>query len=395
MKSVNNLMRQTILLAGIGLLVLLFLPFPAFSQAVTTGKVTNNANLRAGPATSYAILGKAPAGQTVTIVGQDDSGDWYHLTNGQWIAAFLVDTGTSVPPLVPTATKLVTNTLILISTAVISAGLKSTILVPTSTPTVQATPSPLPTVASIPLAPSKSVTALRDANLRSGPSTSYPVTGSVSSGQTLTLTGRNADSSWFQLTSGAWIAAFLLNDGSAPVATATSAPPAASLAAPTAAPTALPPAPVTNGNDFVVVDKHLWDPYENGGSLDGPSVHCGLARELIVNVLDANGNRLNGVAVQVQYGAKEIYVTGSQGKGDGVAEFVLGSGQDVKVVRDNDGRAVSSDLVTGLVTNAQFIPYETLIASNYCQDAASCKNFADTYSCEGHFSWTVTFKRQR
>lgn len=391
MKFLNNFIQQRILLAVIGLLALLIAPFTAFSQAVTTGKVTNNANLRAGPATSYAILGKAAAGQTVTIAGQDESGDWYHLTNGQWIAAFLVDTQTRAPLLVPTATKPMTSTLILVPTAVISTGLKTAILVPTPTPTVLVTPSPLPPVASIPLATSKTMTAIRDANLRGGPSTSYPVTGSVSSGQTLTLTGRNADSSWFQLTSGAWIAAFLINDGSAPAPTPTPIPPAAS----TAAPTAAPPAPVTSGNDFVVVDKHLWDPYENGGSLDGPSVHCGLARELIVNVLDANGNRLNGVAVQVQYGAKEIYVTGSQGKGDGVAEFVLGSGQDVKVVRDNDGRAVTSDLVTGLVTNAQFIPYETLIASNYCQDAASCKNFADSYSCEGHFSWTVTFKRQR
>jgi len=391
MKFLNNLLQQRILLAVIGLLVLLLAPVTAFSQAVTTWKVTNNANLRSGPATSYAILGKAAAGQTVTIAGQDDSGNWYHLTNGQWIAAFLVDTQASVPLLAPTATKPMTSTVILVPTAVISTGLKTAILVPTPTPTVPATPSPLPTVASIPLAASKTVTALRDANLRGGPSTSYPITGGVSSGQTLTLTGHNADSSWFQLTSGAWIAAFLINDGSAPAPTPTPIPPAAS----TAAPTAAPPAPVTSGNDFVVVDKHLWDPYENGGSLDGPSVHCGLARELIVNVLDANGNRLNGVAVQVQYGAKEIYVTGSQGKGDGVAEFVLGSGQDVKVVRDNDGRAVTSDLVTGLVTNAQFIPYETLIASNYCQDAASCKNFADSYSCEGHFSWTVTFKRQR
>ncbi|MFN8492995.1 MAG: SH3 domain-containing protein [Caldilineaceae bacterium] len=386
MKFANKIIQQK-LLSVVGLLVFLVCPFTAFSQAVTTGKVTNNANLRAGPATSYEILGKAAEGQTVTIIGQDDSGDWYHLADGQWIAAFLVDKGTSAPLLSPTATKPMTNTVILVPTAVISAGLKTVILVPTPMPTGQATPSPLPTVASIGLPATKTVTALRDANLRGGPSTSYPVTGGVSSGQTLTLTGRNADSSWFQLTSGAWIAAFLLNDGSAPVAVAT---PTSAPAAPTAA-----PAPVANGNDFVVVDKHLWDPYENGGSLDGPSVHCGLARELIVNVLDANGNRLNGVAVQVQYGAKEIYVTGSQGKGDGVAEFVLGSGQDVKVARDNDGRAVTSDLVTGLVTNAQFIPYETLIASNYCQDAASCKNFADSYSCEGHFSWTVTFKRQR
>ena len=48
------------------------------------------------------------------------------------------------------------------------------------------------------------------------------------------------------------------------------------------------PTPVPNGNDFVMVQRHLWDVIENGGQLDGPSVTCGQARELIVNVLDVN-----------------------------------------------------------------------------------------------------------
>src|SRR5436853_7098751 len=94
---------------------------------------------------------------------------------------------------------------------------------------------------------------------------------------------------------------------------------------PTPAATAAPPAASATGTEFVLVEKRLWNPYENGGSLDGPSVHCGQRRQLVVNVLDANGIRLNGVAVQAQYGARETVVTGSQGKGDGLAEFVLGS----------------------------------------------------------------------
>lgn len=175
------------------------------------------------------------------------------------------------------------------------------------------------------------------------------------------------------------------------VDTPTAAPPPTPQAA--VEPTAVPAPPVV-GNDFVMTEHHLWDVIENGGQLDGPSVTCGQGRELIVNVLDANGNRLNGVAVQVQYGAREIYVTGSQGKGEGVAEFVLGSGQDVKVIKDTDGHEVSSDVATGMTTKPWDIPYETLIAAKYCQDDASCKNFADHTGCYGHYSWTVTFKRQ-
>jgi len=158
--------------------------------------------------------------------------------------------------------------------------------------------------------------------------------------------------------------------------------------------TAAPPTASTSGNEFVLVEKRLWNPYENGGSLDGPSVHCGQGRQLVVNVLDANGVRLNGVAVQAQYGAREIVVTGAQGKGDGVAEFVLGGGQEVKVIRDADGRSVTSAVATGLSTNPANIPAAILMSAQYCQDAASCKNFIDHTGCYGHYSWLVTFKRQ-
>lgn len=143
-----------------------------------------------------------------------------------------------------------------------------------------------------------------------------------------------------------------------------------------------------------MIERRLWDVYENGGTLDGPSVHCGEGRELHVNVLDANGSRLNGVAVQVQYGARETIVTGSQGKGDGVSEFVLGGGQDVKVIRDTDGSPVTSDVATGLSTNPNGIDQPSLIAAGYCQDDESCRHFAVNNGCLGHFSWNVTFQRR-
>ena len=97
--------------------------------------------------------------------------------------------------------------------------------------------------------------------------------------------------------------------------------------------------------------------------------------------------------MQVVYGAKEIFVTGSQGKGDGNAEFILGSGQDVLVIRDADGSEVSSEVATGLVTRPDAIPFENLIASRYCTDQNSCTSFVATAGCLGHYSWTVTFQR--
>ncbi len=58
----------------------------------------------------------------------------------------------------------------------------------------------------------KNPTASRGANLRQGPSTSYPIIGGVKTGETLVILARNEDASWYQLESGAWIASFLVNN---------------------------------------------------------------------------------------------------------------------------------------------------------------------------------------
>lgn len=85
----------------------------ALGQSPSTGVVKKNANLRAGPGTTYAIAGTATAGQAVTVIGKSAAGDWYELKDGQWIAAFLVTVdaagtpaGTSVVTS-PTATAVV------------------------------------------------------------------------------------------------------------------------------------------------------------------------------------------------------------------------------------------------------------------------------------------------
>jgi len=291
------------------------------------------------------------------------------------------------------------------------------VLIPTPTPSpVPSQPAPqtvllIPT--NTPVAQPQAI-ALNGVNVRGGPGTNYPVVGGLAAGDRAEIIGKNPESDWWQivLPGGVegWVYGPLVDaqGGVAGIAVAadipTPPPPTATppdappvpVAAATETPLPDAPAPVvppTDGPEFRVIEKRLWDVVENGGRLDGPSVICGEKRQLVVNVVDANGSRINGVAVQAQYGVKEIFVTGSQGKGDGVVEYVLGRGQDVRVIRDVDGREVTSEMATGLSTEPAAIPYEYLIAGQFCSDDESCRSFVAAPGCWGHYSWTVTFQR--
>ncbi|MCB0110447.1 MAG: SH3 domain-containing protein [Caldilineaceae bacterium] len=249
-------------------------------------------------------------------------------------------------------------------------------------------------------------------NVRSGPGIDYPIAGALNSGESAQIVSKNPTGDWWEVTlasgGNGWVYGPLVetagDTGGIAVAVNIPTPPPTPVPAPTEAPVeaapveAAPveeaaPAPASGGPDFRVVEKRLWDVVENGGRLDGPSVTCGEKRQLVARVLDANGNLLNGVAVQAIYGAQEIFVTGSQGKGDGTVEFVLGGGQALKVIRDADGREVSSEEVYNLSTKPWEIPFETLIGGHFCTDEASCQSFVDATGCYGHYSWTVTFQR--
>ncbi len=272
-------------------------------------------------------------------------------------------------------------------------------LVATATPEATVTPETQP-----------SVRAASGINVRTGPGVDYGIAGAMSAGESAQILNKNQTGDWWEvlLPSGTngWVYGSLVQtDGDVSaisVALNIPTPPPTPVPAPTevaVAPVEVPPVeaapvgPAPGGPDFRVVERRLWDVVENGGQLNGISVTCGEKRQLVVNVLDAAGNRLNGVAVQAIYGAQEVFVSGSQGKGDGVAEFVLGGGQALKVIRDADGREVSSEEVYNLSTKPWEIPYETLIGGHFCTDEASCKSFVDHTGCYGHYSWTVTFQR--
>ena len=82
-------------------LVLLFFLLSSVASAqseVALATVLKRSNLRSGPGTTYAIIGKANPGQTFTIVDQNEAGTWYQVIDGpadegrdRWIAAFLVE----------------------------------------------------------------------------------------------------------------------------------------------------------------------------------------------------------------------------------------------------------------------------------------------------------------
>lgn len=301
-----------------------------------------------------------------------------------------------------------------LSTTLPAAGENVTATMTLSMPTLLSAPVATATPVAQPV-----VKASSDINVRVGPGVEYAVAGALRTGEAAQVVGKNTTGDWWEVAlatggngwvygqlvetagdmSGVALALNIPTPPPTPLPTATAVP-APAEAAPTAAPAEAPaaeataaPPPPSGGPDFRVVEKRLWDVVENGGRLDGISVTCGEKRQLVVNVLDAAGNRLDGVAVQAIYGAQEIFVSGNQGKGPGATEFVLGGGQAIKIIRDADGREVTSEEAHGMTTKPWEIPYPILIGGRFCTDDASCKSFVDQTGCYGHYSWTVTFQR--
>lgn len=266
--------------------------------------------------------------------------------------------------------------------------------VTTAPPTATVAPTDVPPSAT-PAPQKPRVVAESSVNLRGGPGRAYPVIGRLSAGQEVEIIGRNASGDWWRLVwSGnvqAWVAGTVVRVLGAidTVAQVEDIP-----APPTAAPVVVQPTatPKPAGPDFQIVEKRLWSVTETGGWYDGPSVHCGEKRELHVRVLDAAGNPLNGVTITAHLGAREEAVTGHKGV-PGEAEFVLGGGQEISIIRDVDGRQVTSDYAAGLSTTSGDIPRDILSAAGFCTEDGTCDAFLRGQGCKGHHSWTVTFRR--
>lgn len=191
---------------------------PALSDLVAiTGTVTVTANLRSGPDTAFDAPATTTAGQAVTVVAQNADGTWYLLDNGLWLAAFLVE---GVTGELPVATDELVTTLrapsVVTTTTPVTATtpITTTPVTPTPVPTTVTTATtgslilvPTPTAPAPPAQP-PSVTV--DANLRSGPGTTFPIIGGTITGQTITIVARNEEGSWFLLDNGGWVSANLV-----------------------------------------------------------------------------------------------------------------------------------------------------------------------------------------
>jgi len=152
------------------------------SASAATYAVWTGSNIRSAPNTSSSIVGSLASGQSVSIDcyvnGENVSGNslWDHLTSGGYVADYLVNTGSN-NPVVP--------------------------LCGSSTNTS-----------------SKTYPVWTGANIRSGSNTSSSVIGSRATGQTVTIdcyvNGENVsgNSLWDHLTSGGYVADYLVNTGS-------------------------------------------------------------------------------------------------------------------------------------------------------------------------------------
>ena len=166
------------------------------STATPTTVTIAQANLRQGPSTAYPIVGQVHG--PVEVVAQSPDLQWLQLANDAWIYRPLV---TGVPTDLP------------IAIGVEPTPRRTPARPPTATPTKRPAPTP---------APQSSVNS--GANLRGGPGTEFPIVGGLPAGSPVEVKSRTESGDWLQLASGAWIAAFLIDDAPPRLPVATNIP---------------------------------------------------------------------------------------------------------------------------------------------------------------------------
>ena len=70
-----------------------------------TGVISLPANIRTGPGTDFDITEGIQPGVQVEVIDCNESCDWYELANGNWVAAWLVDTTRGEMPLLTSSPK--------------------------------------------------------------------------------------------------------------------------------------------------------------------------------------------------------------------------------------------------------------------------------------------------
>lgn len=253
---------------------------------------------------------------------------------------------------------------------------------PTDTSTAVPQPSDTPTATAV---PRPVVVVDSQMNVRSGPSTGYPILDQAQAGEKLDITARSEDGKWWQvmLPSGStgWLAASLVtasgSTGDVQVAQNIAPPPTArptntpAAPPPAAAATDTPPPPnVAPGMQYVATSVRVRP-------LGQDAQHCGGGEHnIFVLVTDQAGNPLDGVRIREIF-TGNIRVSGDKGPGRADFDIYMNGGGQLQVVDGGDNPI--SELTIGMPANLP--PWDLFSAAGYC----NCKPYPDTESC--HAGW--------
>ena len=216
------------------------------------------------------------------------------------------------------------------------------------TPTLRPSPTPTPTPTASPTltpVPAPQILAPGGVNLRSGPGTNYPVIGGLQANSRASITGRNADGSWWQIQTddgqAGWVANSVVEASHTEGVAVAAAPPP-----PPPTPTPLPPPP----------EQPRYQ-YEPTGWFD--DTNYGLTR-FLGTISDVNGNPVDGVYVEASCGAFRVLsnASGTTGWPPGFYDIVLARHPvpcdwGLAVVSSDDGKTATgrlSDLMTITIT---------------------------------------------
>ncbi len=146
--------------------------------------VASQANLRAGPGLDFDVVATIDPPALIRVIGQDATGEWFLVVDGTWVFGELLTEAPDVPVVDPDA-----------------ASAVATEVAPTET-------------AEPPIEATQTVTATTnaDANLRSGPGTTFDIVVGAPLGTVVTVVGRVEAGDWYLLDDGNWISAPLLGD---------------------------------------------------------------------------------------------------------------------------------------------------------------------------------------
>ena len=160
------------------------------------------ANLRAGPGVEFDRVDGAEEGQVLTIVAQDDSGEWLKLDDGSWIFAALVE---NVPADLPVESEEAAEDEQDVQTEEDEQEAQTA----EDEQDAQTDEDEQETQEEIvPLLPA---TVNTDANLRNGPGLDATIVESAPAGTLVTIIDRSDDEQWLQLENGFWIFATLVD----------------------------------------------------------------------------------------------------------------------------------------------------------------------------------------